>query len=104
MSPDADATPPDWLSVLDEMEALTADATAVGAAIAPTRAIWLAPARLGPIPIELRERADRVLAAQRDAIQQLEEMRHSTGEHLAAVRSIPSAQRAGQSVYLDITG
>lgn len=104
MSPDAYATPADWLSVLDEMEALTADATAVGAANAPSRATWSVPTRLGPIPIELRERADRVLAAQRDAIQQLEEMRQSTRAHLAAVRSIPSAQRAGQSVYLDITG
>ena len=54
--------------------------------------------------IELRERAGRVLAAQRDAIQRLEEMRQTTGAHLAAVRSIPLAQRAGQSVYLDVTG
>ncbi|MCU1543751.1 MAG: hypothetical protein JWM50_1616 [Microbacteriaceae bacterium] len=86
------------------LEAATQSATRLdtvrdAAADAP----WTAPTHLGPIPGELRERADRLLVDQRASIRNLEDLHRETGRHLAAVRAVPSP-RDGQSVYLDVSG
>jgi hypothetical protein len=64
---------------------------------------WVPPTHLGPLPGDLRERAERLLADQRDSIRTLEDLHRETGRHLAAVRAVPSP-RDGQSVYLDVSG
>ena len=64
---------------------------------------WTPPTYLGPLPLHLRDQAERLLADQRQSIRNLEEMHRETGRHLAAVRSVPR-QSDGQSVYLDVSG
>lgn len=103
MSPDNSAIGAGWPEVLDEMEALARDATA-GSVDVRAKSVWSPPTHLGPIPVELRERAGQVLAAHRDAIDDLQVLHRTAGRHLAAVRSVPSGQRTDQSVYLDVTG
>lgn len=95
-----------WIEVLDELEAdLAADRELLERAIVPTRpTAWTPPSYLGAMPIALRDRATRILAELGDSSQRLQELRQATGQQLAAVRSIPSAQRPEQSVYLDVTG
>jgi predicted RNA-binding Zn ribbon-like protein len=93
-----------WAEVMAALEAANASATRLDeagddAADAP----WTAPTHLGPMPSELRERADRLLADQRASIRNLEDLHRETGRHLAAVRAVPSP-RDGQSVYLDVSG
>lgn len=70
---------------------------------APAHVAWTPPTHLGPLPLHLRERAEELLAQQRESIRNLEEMHRETGRHLAAVRSVPR-EADGQSVYLDVTG
>ncbi|GAB3604637.1 hypothetical protein GCM10027413_00460 [Conyzicola nivalis] len=68
-----------------------------------TTAIWTPPIHLGPLPVELRERAESLLAEQRVSARTLDELHRVTGRHLSAVRAVPQlADR--QSVYLDVTG
>lgn len=106
MSPEAHAIRAGWLEVLDEMEAdLAADHALLARAIVPTRpTAWTPPHYLGAIPIDLRDRASRILAELGTSSQRLKELRQATGQQLAAVRLIPSVQRPEQAVYLDVTG
>jgi hypothetical protein len=93
-----------WAEVMAELElsvetaADTDDATDAAAHVA-----WTPPAHLGPLPLHLRDQAERLLADQRESIRNLEEMHRETGRHLAAVRSVPR-QADGRSVYLDVSG
>ena len=105
VSPDTNAVRTGWLDVLDRMEAdLAADAATFARASYPIGTEWSAPAHLGPMPIDLTDRAARILAAQRLSIRRLLELQRVAGQHLEAIHSIPSAQRTDQSVYLDVTG
>lgn len=105
MSPDTNAVRTGWLDVLDRLEAeLAAGAVTFARASNPIGVEWIAPAHLGPMPLDLTDRAARILAAQRLSIQRLRELQRVTGQHLEAIHSIPSAQRTDQSVYLDVTG
>jgi hypothetical protein len=65
---------------------------------------WSAPRHLGPIPAELVGQARRILAAQQEAVADLEDAQHRTVRHLAAIAAVPEGRRAGQSVFLDVTG
>lgn len=105
MSPDTHAIRQGWTDVLDELETdLAADRELIERAIVPNHpTAWLPPQHLGPIPIDLRERASRILGELGESSRQLTELRLTTGQQLNAVRSIPSP-RAGTSVYLDVTG
>ncbi|MEX1080062.1 MAG: hypothetical protein WED09_13245 [Homoserinimonas sp.] len=104
MSPEAHAIRQGWLDVLAELEAdLATDAELLERDIVPSRpSAWSPPQHLGPIPIDLRERASRILAELGESSRRLTELRLVTGQQLAAVRSIPSP-RAAKSVYLDVT-
>lgn len=104
MSPDAHAIRQGWLDVLSEMEAgLATDAALLEGDIVSTRpTAWSSPQHLGPIPIDLRERADSILAELAASSLRLTELRIATGQQLAAVRSIPSP-RSAKSIYLDVT-
>ena len=105
MSPDSHAIHRGWLDVLDGMESdLAADRALLEREILPTNpTAWKPPQHLGPIPIELRGSASRILAELSMSAKRLNDLKLATGQQLAAVRSIPPA-RGERSVYLDITG
>ena len=94
-----------WDAVLSAMEqyvervaADDVDAPEIGARV------WSLPRDIGPMPAELRERAERVLDAQNDGVAELERRQRSIGKHLSALRTVPTAQDGGSSPYLDVTG
>jgi hypothetical protein len=96
-----------WSALLDEMEADLHVAAAAAAAGAPsdlTALDWTPRQGLGPLPEELVERAQRILAAQNKALRQLEEAKASAAKHLAALDAVPGSREHGHSVYLDVTG
>ncbi|HEU4807893.1 MAG TPA: hypothetical protein VFT01_06485 [Homoserinimonas sp.] len=105
MSPESHAIRQGWLEVLDGLESdLAVDRALIERAIVPTQpTAWEPPQHLGPIPIDLRGRASRILAELGESSRRLTELRITTGQQLAAVRSIPSP-RAEKSVDLDVTG
>lgn len=97
----SDETRAAWLEALAEMEAV-AGASGDGTAVptVPSRRF----ADLGPLPPELEGRARDVQRAQKSAIERVIEARRSIGQHLAALRSVPSARDTDRAVYLDATG
>jgi len=93
-----------WTDVMATLESGTASVLEVDEVTdAPAHAAWTPPTHLGPLPLHLRERAEHLLAVQRESIRNLEELYRETGRHLAAVKSVPR-QADGQSVYLDVSG
>ncbi|PJJ73294.1 hypothetical protein CLV46_2880 [Diaminobutyricimonas aerilata] len=87
---------PGWAEVLDLLEADARDELSAEAAD------WHPPADLGPLPPELIDRARAVLALQRARAADLAGRRSSVAAELAAVRAVPTDERA--SVYLDTSG
>jgi len=93
-----------WAEVMAELELSVETASNTDRATdAAAHVAWTPPTHLGPLPLHLRDQAERLLADQRESIRNLEEMHRETGRHLAAVRSVPR-QADGQSVYLDVSG
>lgn len=88
-----------WSRILDRLEFELASLLSGNG---PTG--WAAPADAGPIPPELADRAARVLDAQRETEQMLQQTRHTAAQHLSAVNAVPVAQAAGPSLYLDVSG
>jgi hypothetical protein len=105
VSPDAHAIRQGWLQALDELEAsLAADCDLLDYGVLPTQpSSWEPPQHLGPIPIDLRERASGILADLGKSARRLNDLKLATGQQLTAVRSIPSP-RTEKSIYLDVTG
>jgi hypothetical protein len=64
---------------------------------------WSLPTDIGPLPVELRERAERVRDAQNEVVAALERRQRSVGKHIAAIRTVPTGQHGGGSAYLDVT-
>ncbi|MCZ2403324.1 hypothetical protein IV498_09040 [Paenarthrobacter sp. Z7-10] len=109
-----------WADVLARMEAelkasgrLAASSLESGTASEPNFSAqesfwdsgqWTAPHNLGPIPSALVERARGLLAAQQQVVAHLEDAQGRTLRHLAAIAAVPEVRRAGQSVFLDVTG
>lgn len=95
---DSDATAA-WTAALERME------SEVHAALAQAEPVpWHAPIELGPLPPELRDRAARLLEAQRHTIRHLEDVRQTTAKHLAAVKSVPRTEQGPRPVYFDMLG
>jgi hypothetical protein len=94
----------DWADVMSALEAVNDASTRLDdVSDAADEGSWAPPTHLGPMPGWLRERAERLLADQRESIRTLGELHRETGRHLAAVRAVPTP-RDGQSVYLDVSG
>ena len=111
MSPRTDRTHAAWLAALDELEAvagrdpqLTADGTGVSGAGLGALGTWTPPAGLGPLPVELVDRASAVAGVQRGALARLDAARKAVLAHLGAVRSVESSHEPERPVYLDATG
>ncbi|TFC52111.1 hypothetical protein E3T24_09460 [Cryobacterium sp. TmT2-59] len=99
----------EWLHVLDQLETSLGSGArdavlAVEGERLSTGVQWRAPEHLGQLPADLEKRARRLIAGQLELIREIEDARRSAGMHLAAVRTILSAQRTDQSVYLDVAG
>jgi len=105
VSPEAHQIRQGWVEVLEGLESdLANDRNLLDHGVLPTQpSAWEPPAHLGPIPIELRDRASGILAELSKSTKRLNDLKFVTGQQLAAVRSIPSA-RGERSVYLDIPG
>jgi hypothetical protein len=105
-----------WVAVLDDLErSLAMAAHPAGREFAgntedPEDASttplepWSPPAGLGPLPVDLADRAERLLRAQLDAGSLLQEARGRVARHLVVVRSVDPARPARDSVYLDVLG
>jgi len=65
---------------------------------------WALPSDIGPLPEELRERAQRLLDAQKQRVAELELRQRTVGRHLAALRTVPASTDGASSPYLDVTG
>jgi hypothetical protein len=96
-----------WSALLDEMEIdlrVAAAAPAAGVPAELTALDWTPPQGLGPLPVALVERAQRIQATQQGALFKLERARASAAKHLAALDAVPASREHGHSVYLDVTG
>jgi hypothetical protein len=107
--PDQPGSREEWLEVLDQLESSLGSGArdavlAVSGERFSTGVQWRAPEHLGQIPRDLEKRARRLLAGQVELIREIEDAQRSAGRHLAAVRTILSAQHTEQSVYLDVAG
>ncbi|HEY0259146.1 MAG TPA: hypothetical protein VGC18_04780 [Lacisediminihabitans sp.] len=91
-----------WPALLAEMEACLVAAEAEprpdGFAAEP---VWTPPDSIGPLPVELAERARAIVRAQAATIALIEDRRRQIGRHLVALRSIPLAGDGGRPSYLD---
>ncbi|MFF2050928.1 hypothetical protein ACFVU2_04945 [Leifsonia sp. NPDC058194] len=96
--PELDATAP-WVEALAQMERELQGALA---RIEPVP--WRPPIALGPIPPELHDRATRLLEAQLHTIRYLEDVRQTTGKHIAALKSVPRTEQGPRPVYFDLLG
>ena len=88
-----------WLAVLDRFEADIALAVSGGIPEA-----WTPPEDLGPCPVELTNRALRVLDAQRETVAILAKERHAAGAHLSALTAVQDPRESGHPLFLDIRG
>jgi hypothetical protein len=92
VSPEPAAWTAAWNAALDELER-NADAPALGLG-------WERPTNLGPMPIELLPRAQRVAQAQQRALRRLTDERRIAAAHLDAIDvAAPVPVRA---VYVDL--
>ena len=73
------------------------------AALGGKPAIFAPPSELGPLPGHLADRARALEAAQARVALRLEEIRTTAGQHLAALRAVPTTQ-AHAPVYVDVEG
>ncbi|HYI32767.1 MAG TPA: hypothetical protein VEX88_04825 [Glaciibacter sp.] len=87
-----------WLRALADFEA------SLGAAASGEDADWVEPGDLGPIPVDLEQRARDLVSGQSEMIAELRRARHVAATHLAALRTVPASNGAGASVYLDTSG
>ena len=99
----------EWLDVLDQLETSLGSGARDAVLSAPgerfsTGVQWRAPEHLGQLPADLETRARRLISGQLELITRIEDARRSAGVHLAAVRTIISAQHTDQAVYLDVAG
>jgi hypothetical protein len=94
-----DATLERWTELLEELEH-----DAAHAGDDAELAAWRPPADLGPIPAELRARAEALLDAQAVAMATVVAAQRSTARHLAALRTVPQGRGETGPLYLDASG
>lgn len=94
-----DETRERWLAALAAMDEIAA-ASGDPDYVAPRVAV----ADLGPLPADLAPRAREVQRAQVSAVERVQKAKRRVLDHLAALKTVPSARVREQSVYLDVTG
>jgi hypothetical protein len=88
-----------WSEVLDRLEADIALAVSGG-----EPETWIPPAETGPLPVELADRARRVLDAQLESMTMLSKVRHDALAHLDALSTVPDPQISARPLFLDVQG
>lgn len=95
-----------WEAVLNRLE--EGVATALRAMEdpldAPAIELWSPPADLGPLPVELRERMERLIEAQKALLEMVAGRRDDVGKQIKALRRVPGVGEPERSLYLDISG
>jgi hypothetical protein len=92
----------EWAEALTSLE--THLDAALGQATDGMTDPWQVPTGLGPIPVELVERASVLLTEQAKAIARFQQFRTLTARHLSAVRTVAEPRRTDTSYYLDMAG
>lgn len=65
---------------------------------------WVAPTGLGPIPAELKGRAELLAEAQTEAMGMVAEAQSQAAKHINALDRIPEPQERSRLAILDATG
>lgn len=89
----------EWSEILDRLEACIAEAFAGG-----EPAPWNPPDGAGPLPVELADRAHRILDAQIESIAMLGKVRNDALAHLDALSTVPDTRNATRPLFLDVRG
>ncbi|WP_127126568.1 hypothetical protein [Georgenia sp. SYP-B2076] len=94
-----------WAAALTELELDVAEAEAsLNADHLATRTTpWQAPTDLGPLPAELRTRAETLLARQMEVARQVTEAARLSRRHARAVQAM-RANGPARPVYVDMAG
>ena len=96
----------EWTTALDELELDVSRAEAMLAeehrlADEPTSDPWHPPANIGPLPLDLRPRADAILARQIAAAEAIAGRLASNRQQSAVVSRLETGERVKRPVYLD---
>ncbi|MHC6219500.1 hypothetical protein [Arthrobacter sp. MMS24-S77] len=89
----------EWSEVLDRLEADIALAVSGGEPVA-----WDPPAKAGPLPVELADRARQVLDAQQESMAMLGKVRNDALAHLDALSTVPESRSSVRPLFLDVQG
>ncbi|MCX2749068.1 hypothetical protein OOZ51_14765 [Arthrobacter sp. MI7-26] len=89
----------EWSEILDRLEAGIAEAFVSG-----EPAPWNPPDEARPLPVELADRARRVLDAQLEAMAMLGKVRNDALAHLDALSTVPNTQSTARPLFLDVQG
>ncbi|HET9143751.1 hypothetical protein [Actinophytocola sp.] len=95
-----------WAAALDRLESDVASAEALLAEDhllreLPPAAPWQPPAGIGPLPVDLRPRADQVLARQLAVAERLAAVMTGTARQVAVLGRIDRGQEAPRPNYVD---
>jgi hypothetical protein len=95
-----------WTEALDHMEADVGSAEALLAEDHrmrdhPVRSAWRPPDGLGPLPLELRTRADEVLLRQQAVAERLQRLMAGTARQAAVIGRIDDGQPAPRPSFVD---
>lgn len=95
-----------WEAVLDRLEegVDTAVRAMEDPQAAPAIELWSPPADLGPLPVGLRERMERLIDSQRALMERIEGRHGEVGKQVRALRRVPGVGETERSLYLDISG
>ncbi|WAH99088.1 hypothetical protein [Arthrobacter sp. MMS18-M83] len=89
----------EWSEILDRLEADIAEAFASG-----EPAPWNPPHEAAPLPVELADRARRILDAQLESMAMLGKVRNDALAHLDALSTVPDTQSTARPLFLDVQG
>ncbi|MDQ0029425.1 hypothetical protein [Arthrobacter bambusae] len=89
----------EWSDILDRLEGDIAVAVS-GDVPAP----WSPTAESGPLPLELADRARRVLDAQLESMAILDKIRSDALAHLDALSTVPGNRNSPRPLILDVRG
>jgi hypothetical protein len=95
-----------WSAALDELELDVAQVEAMLAderrhAETPPADLWRPPTELGALPLELRPRADEILARQLKAAQEIAKRLTSNRRQFAVTARIETGEAVKRPVYVD---
>lgn len=96
----------EWTGALDALELDVAQTEAMlteehRAADAPAAQPWSPPAGLGPLPLDLRSRADAILSRQLAAAEAIAQRLASNRQQSAVVSRMETGETIKRPVYLD---